>query len=181
MRVTDPVIRREVRNAHYNLGHPSTATLLRIMRRSGASDAAQRYARWWKCPLCAQRQAPRALNPTTAPYRQHVQLDDRLRRKGHLRRERVEVRCTQHRRPRHWLQILAVLDGPRCWRAPALSWAQTEPLPAILLHFRCKVYTLAGMPRQHDSLAEWSKALGCSTAAVWMSIPVAWLAASAAT
>ena len=69
MRVTDPVIRREVRNAHYNLGHPSTATLLRIMRRSGASDAAQRYARWWKCPLCAQRQAPRALNPTTAPYR----------------------------------------------------------------------------------------------------------------
>ena len=48
MRVTDPVIRREVRNAHYNLGHPSTATLLRIMRRSGASDAAQRYARWCK-------------------------------------------------------------------------------------------------------------------------------------
>ena len=46
MRVTGPVIRRDVRNAHYNLGHPSTATLLRIMRRSGASDAAQRYARW---------------------------------------------------------------------------------------------------------------------------------------
>ena len=69
LRVTDPVIRREVRNTHYNLGHPSTATLLRIMRRSGASDTAQRYARCWKCPLCAQRQAPRALNPTTAPYR----------------------------------------------------------------------------------------------------------------
>ena len=26
MRATEPVIRREVRNAHYNLGHPSTAT-----------------------------------------------------------------------------------------------------------------------------------------------------------
>ena len=72
MRSTDPAIRREVRNAHYNLGRPSTATLLRIMRRSGASYAAQRYARWWKCPLCAQRQAPRALNPTTAPYRPNV-------------------------------------------------------------------------------------------------------------
>ena len=59
----------DVRNAHCNLGHPSTATLLRIMRRSSASDAAQRYARWWKCLLRAQRQAPRALNPTTAPYR----------------------------------------------------------------------------------------------------------------
>ena len=69
MRETDAVVRREVRNAHYNLGHPSTATLLRIMCRSGASDAAQRYAGWWKCPLCAQRQAPRAVNPTTAPYR----------------------------------------------------------------------------------------------------------------
>ena len=45
MRVTDPVIRREVRNAHYNLGYLSTATLLSIMRRSGASDAAQRYAK----------------------------------------------------------------------------------------------------------------------------------------
>ena len=69
MRETDPVVRREVRNGHYNLGRPSTATLLRIKRRSGASDAAQRYAGWWKCPLCAQRQAPRAVNPTTAPYR----------------------------------------------------------------------------------------------------------------
>ena len=69
LRETDPAIRREVRNAHYNLGHPSTATLLRIMRRAGASDAAQRYARWWKCPLCLQCQAPRQLNTTTAPYR----------------------------------------------------------------------------------------------------------------
>ena len=67
MRETDPVVRREVHNARYNLGHPSTATLLRIMRRSGASDAAQRFARWWKCPLCDQ--TPRAVNPTTAPYR----------------------------------------------------------------------------------------------------------------
>ena len=60
--------------------------------------------------------------------------------------------------PATGFQILAVLDGPRCWRAPALSWAQTEPL----LQSCCisgKVYTLAGMPRQHDSLAEWSKAL----------------------
>ena len=42
------------------------------MRRTGASDAAQRYARWWKCPQCAQRQAPRALNPTKAPYRSNT-------------------------------------------------------------------------------------------------------------
>ena len=56
--------------------------------------------------------------------------------------------------------IPAVLDDPRCRRAPALSWAQTESLPAHPAgHFGCKVYTLAGLPRQHDSLAEWSKAL----------------------
>ena len=69
VRDVPPEIRREVRNAHYNLGHPSTATLLRIMRRAGASDAVQRYARWWKCPQCAQRQAPGALQETAAPYR----------------------------------------------------------------------------------------------------------------
>ena len=45
-RVTDAVIRREVRNAYYNLSHPSIATLLKIMRRSAASDAVKRYARW---------------------------------------------------------------------------------------------------------------------------------------
>ena len=44
IRVTDPVIMREIRNAHYNLGHPFTAILLKIIRRSDASDATQRYA-----------------------------------------------------------------------------------------------------------------------------------------
>ena len=62
-------VRREVRNAHYNLGHPSTATLLRLMRRSGANDAVQRYAKWWKCLQCSEREAPGATPSTTAPYR----------------------------------------------------------------------------------------------------------------
>ena len=44
VRNVPPEVRREVRNAH-NLGHPSAATLLRLMRRAGASDAVQRYAR----------------------------------------------------------------------------------------------------------------------------------------
>ena len=121
MRVTDPVIRREVRNAHYNLGHPSTATLLRIMRRSGASDAAQRYARWWKCPLCAQRQAPRAQPDNGSVPSQHVHLDGRLRSASRLRRERVEVRCTQHRRPRHWLP-----DPRRSGRPEMLARASAQ-------------------------------------------------------
>ena len=64
-----PEVRREVRNAHYNLGHPSTSTLLRLMKRSNASDAVMRYARWWKCPLCMQRQAPGQTPDTAAPYR----------------------------------------------------------------------------------------------------------------
>ena len=34
-----PEVRREVRNARYNLGYPSRATLLRLMRRAGANDA----------------------------------------------------------------------------------------------------------------------------------------------
>ena len=64
-----PEVRREVRNAHYNLGHPSTSTLLRLMKRANASDAVMRYARWWKCPLCLQRQAPGGTPETAAPYR----------------------------------------------------------------------------------------------------------------
>ena len=69
VRNVPPEVRREVRNAHYNLGHPSTATLLRLMRRAGANDAVQRYARWWKCPQCSEREAPGATPSTTAPYR----------------------------------------------------------------------------------------------------------------
>ena len=46
------------------------------------------------------------------------------------------------------------------WRAPSLSWAQTQPLPCNPAgHSRFKVYILAEVPTQHDSLAEWSKAL----------------------
>lgn len=62
-------VRREVRNAHYNLGHPSTAVLLRIMRKAGASADAQRYAKWWKCPLCHERKPPGKVPKVTAPYR----------------------------------------------------------------------------------------------------------------
>ena len=69
VRDVPPEVRREVRNAHYNLGHPSTATLLRLMRRAGANEAVQRYARWWKCPQCSEREAPGATPTTTAPYR----------------------------------------------------------------------------------------------------------------
>ena len=133
-------------------------------------------------PCCSIAKAPRALNPTMAPCRPNtlnsmIGCDVTVIYDANgLKFDALNIVD-----PATGFQILAVLDGPRCWRAPAPSWAQTEPLPAILLHFRCKVYTLAGMPRQHDSLAEWSKALGCSTAAVWMSIPVAWLAVSAAT
>ena len=66
---TTPEVRREVRNAHYNLGHPSTETLLRLMRKAGASDEVQRYARWWKCSLCAERAPPGRLGKTAMPYR----------------------------------------------------------------------------------------------------------------
>ena len=52
----------------HNLGHPSTATLLRLMRHAGANDAVQRYARWWKCPQCSEREAPEATPSTTAPF-----------------------------------------------------------------------------------------------------------------
>ena len=36
---------------------PSTATLLKLMRRGCANDVVQRYARWWKCPQCNERSA----------------------------------------------------------------------------------------------------------------------------
>ena len=73
--------------------------------------------------------APRALNPTTAPYRPNTFTSmmgcevQAIYDANGLKFDALDIVDLAT-----GFQILAVLDGPRCWRAPALSWAQTEPL-----------------------------------------------------
>ena len=65
-------ISTEVRKSvEFTYRHLSTSKLLRMMRLSGASSEAIRYAKRWRCDVCAQRQRPRhpmASTATTRPY-----------------------------------------------------------------------------------------------------------------
>ena len=80
-------------------------------------------------PCCSIAKAPRALNPTMAPCRPNtlnsmIGCDVTVIYDANgLKFDALNIVD-----PATGFQILAVLDGPRCWRAPALSWAQTEPL-----------------------------------------------------
>ena len=58
-------IKKEVRKAHQNLGHPSRETFVRMLRLGGASQEALRYAQQWKCAICARSQPPAQLMPAS--------------------------------------------------------------------------------------------------------------------
>ena len=73
-------VAKAVEFAHRQLGHPSRTTLMRMLRLSGANDEAVRYAKHWRCDVCAQRAAPRhpqAAAPSIRPYgfNKHLHLD----------------------------------------------------------------------------------------------------------
>lgn len=73
-------VKRAVEFAHRQLGHPSRSTLLRMMKLSGSNDEALRYARQFRCDVCAARRAPKhpmAATPTVRPYgfNIHVHVD----------------------------------------------------------------------------------------------------------
>ena len=66
--------------AHRQLGHPSRSTLLRMLKLSGANEEALRFAKTWKCDVCAMRQPPkhpRAAAASIRPYgfNLHVHVD----------------------------------------------------------------------------------------------------------
>ena len=66
-----PDTRKAVEQAHRQLGHPSRATLVRMLRLSGASEGAIENAKTWRCDTCATRAPPRhptASAPGLRPY-----------------------------------------------------------------------------------------------------------------
>lgn len=62
-------IRKLVRRAHYNLGHPSNSALVRIMRTARCDKDAIEYAKHTKCPTCIRRPPPQRIPRATMPYR----------------------------------------------------------------------------------------------------------------
>ena len=55
-----------MRRLHTNLGHPSTATMVRQLTASGASEAAIQAARHLRCEVCLRVQPPREPRPAKA-------------------------------------------------------------------------------------------------------------------
>ena len=59
-----PEIRAAVEHAHRSLGHPSRATLVRMLRLAGALPGAIQHAQQWTCDVCQARAKPK--QPTAA-------------------------------------------------------------------------------------------------------------------
>ena len=62
-------VRRLIRNAHRNLGHPSSYALVRLMKTAKCQPEMISYARYMKCPTCLRRQPPVRIPKATMPYR----------------------------------------------------------------------------------------------------------------
>ena len=56
-----------IRRVHVNLGHATTAQMLKAMRISRASEVAIRAVRLFQCPDCPRVQAPRPPHPSKLP------------------------------------------------------------------------------------------------------------------
>ena len=73
-------VAKAVEFAHRQLGHPSRTTLMRMLRLSGATEDAIRYAKRWHCDVCAQRampKRPQPAAPSVRPYgfNKHLHID----------------------------------------------------------------------------------------------------------
>ena len=62
-------VRRMIRNAHNNLGHPSNFALVRLMKTAKCHPDMIAYARHMKCPTCSRRQPPSRIPRVSMPYR----------------------------------------------------------------------------------------------------------------
>ena len=62
-------VRRMIRNAHNNLGHPSNHALVRLMKTAKCHPDMIAYARHMKCPSCARRVPPARIPKVSMPYR----------------------------------------------------------------------------------------------------------------
>eukprot|EP00972_Heterocapsa_arctica_P014082 2074056-Heterocapsa_arctica.AAC.1 len=62
------------------MGHPSSQTLIRVMRLAKASDLHIRYAILWKCPICMRRKPPASFRPVSGfakptRFNEHLAVD----------------------------------------------------------------------------------------------------------
>ena len=62
-------VRRMIRNAHSNLGHPSNHAMVRFMKTAKCHPDMIAYARHMKCPSCQRRQPPARIPKVSMPYR----------------------------------------------------------------------------------------------------------------
>ena len=54
-----------IRKLHVNLGHPSNANLLRVLKHGGTNQAALDLAKGFSCELCTAQRRPAPPNPAT--------------------------------------------------------------------------------------------------------------------
>ena len=118
------------------LAHRARDGRLRTCRGHVWLPGPKQAASSWSCRCKTQiaqdtAKAPRALNPTTAPYRPNTFTSmigcevKAIYDANGLKFDALNIVDLAT-----GFLIPDVLDDPRCRRAPALSWAQTEPLPA---------------------------------------------------
>ncbi len=62
-------VRRMIRNAHCNRGHPSNHALVRLMKTAKCHEDMVAYARHMKCPSCMRGRPPSRIPRVSMPYR----------------------------------------------------------------------------------------------------------------
>ena len=68
-----------IKRVHVNLGHASTASMLRALRISRASEVALKACRLFRCPDCAHMSAPKEPRPSKLPMTDEFNRADRSR------------------------------------------------------------------------------------------------------
>ena len=56
-----------IRKSHVNLGHASTADMLRILRHHGAQEQVLEHVKAFECGVCKARQLPKSVKDSATP------------------------------------------------------------------------------------------------------------------
>ena len=141
-----PEIRKAVEQAHRQLGHPSRQTLVRMLRLSGATDAAVKYAKEWRCDVCAHRVPPKhpaAAAPGVRPY-------------GFNRSHQVDLKYVRDERGKRYVFLSMIDIGTLFHQAVMLKTRQSEYVASKWVRHW---YSQFGCPSRmtHDQGGEFEK------------------------
>ena len=107
-----------LKKRHANLGHPSNASLIRVLKNGGANQQALDLARDFKCPLCEAQRRPAPAHPAqthrVTEFQKRVGLDVKRALDAEDTDTSVQGRACSGERPTAWCSCAS----PTYWGNP---------------------------------------------------------------